>query len=218
MTAAARREVRPHRARHAEPPHSSGGRRTLVATGLAACGFSALYLLSDAIEVAQGGFSTGQLWLTLLAEAAIPVFVIGLAVAQRPHLDRIGWVSAWAYAYSFVFFAGTVVVALARDVATYGELSAQLGPVMLAHGVVMVAAGVGFGAAVLRARVLPAWTAWALMSGVVLVALTQVMPPAVGLLAAATRDAAFAGMGASLLLRARHLKRLELAGRRSDLP
>ena len=66
--------------------HASG-RRLLL--GLFTVAASLLYFVSDLIEVVQGGFSTGQLWLTLLAEASIPVFVIGLAVAQRPRLGRL---------------------------------------------------------------------------------------------------------------------------------
>jgi hypothetical protein len=70
---------------------------------------SLLYFVSDLIEAVQGGFSTGQLWLTLLAEAAIPIFGIGLAVAQRPRLGRLGELAAVAYAYSYVVFTATVV-------------------------------------------------------------------------------------------------------------
>jgi hypothetical protein len=180
--------------------------------GLAALVFSALYLLSDGIEAAQGGFTVGQLWLTLAAEAAIPVFVVGLALAQRPCLGKLGWASAWAYAYSFVFFTGTVVYALVRGIDTYSELTDQLGPLMVAHGALMVVAGVGFGTAVLRAQVLPGWTAVALIIGVVLVALTQTMPTGAGLAAAAIRDTAFAGMGASLLQPGR--RRRMAAGRK----
>jgi hypothetical protein len=40
--------------------------------GLMAPTCSALYFLSDALEAIQGGFSESQLWLTLVAEAAIP--------------------------------------------------------------------------------------------------------------------------------------------------
>jgi hypothetical protein len=167
--------------------------------GLATLVFSVLYLLSDVVEAAQGGFTVGQLWLTLVAEAVIPVFVVGLALAQHPFVGRLGWASAWAYAYSFVYFTGTVVYALASGIESYRELSRQLEPLMLVHGAVMVVAGIGFGVAVLRARVLPRWTAVALMTGVVLVAVTQTMPTAAGLAAAAVRDTAFAGMGASLL-------------------
>ncbi len=77
--------------------------------GLAALVFSALYVLSDVVEALQGGFSTGQLWLTLIAEASIPVFVIALFATQRPQIGTLGRVSALAYAYSYVFFTGTVV-------------------------------------------------------------------------------------------------------------
>lgn len=49
-----------------------------VPVGATALLFSLAYFVSDAIEAAQGGFSTGQLALTLVAEAAIPFFVIGL--------------------------------------------------------------------------------------------------------------------------------------------
>jgi hypothetical protein len=167
--------------------------------GLAALMFSGLYFLSDAIEAAQGGFSVGQLWLTLIAEAAIPLFVVGLAKVHGRSFGLLGWASAWAYAYSYVFFTGTVVYALVRHTETYAELSRQLGPAMLVHGAVMVVAGIGFGAAVLRARVLPRWTAVALMAGVVLVALTQTMPTVAGLAAAALRDGGFVGMGFALL-------------------
>jgi hypothetical protein len=98
-----------------------------------------------------------------------------------------------------VFFTGTVVYALAHHTESYSELSRELGPAMLVHGAVMVVAGIGFGAAVLRARVLPRWTSAALMAGVVLVAVTQTMPTAAGLVAAVLRDGAFAGMGFAIL-------------------
>jgi hypothetical protein len=52
--------------------------------------------LRDLIEVAQDGFSAGQLWLTLAAEAAVPVFVLGLALARWPRLGRVGLVGAVA--------------------------------------------------------------------------------------------------------------------------
>jgi hypothetical protein len=50
--------------------------------GVSAVAFSALYLLSDVIEMAQGGFSTAQLVLTYISEAAVPLFVIGIYAAQ----------------------------------------------------------------------------------------------------------------------------------------
>ena len=167
--------------------------------GLGALAFSALYFLSDVIEIVQGGFSGVQLWLTLLAEAAVPIFIVGLAVAQRPRIGRLGEYSAFAYAYSYVFFTGTVVYALLNGTTDYATLSDRLGPLMIVHGAVMVIAGLGFGYAVLRARLLPAWTAVALMVGVILVAAAQDLPAGVQLTAAGVRDLGFAGMGAGLL-------------------
>jgi hypothetical protein len=167
--------------------------------GTLALVFSALYFLSDVIEVIQGGFSTGQLWLTLAAEAAIPLFVAGLAIMYRPRLGRLGQVSAWSYAYAYVVFTGTVVYALVKHIKDYQTLSDQLGAVMITHGAVMVLAGLGFGYVVFRTRLFPAWTGLSLMAGVLLVAVAQGLPDGAQLAAAGVRDLAFASMGVVLL-------------------
>jgi hypothetical protein len=167
--------------------------------GMAALSFSALYFLSDVIEALQGGFSVPQLLLTLVAEAAIPILAIGLYAVQRPRIGRLGLISACAYAYAFLFFTGTVVYALVNGANDYSALSDDLGALMTAHGAIMVFAGIGFGVALIRAHVLPAWTGVALGAGVVLVAATQSAPEGAQLAAAAIRDIAFAGMGYALL-------------------
>ncbi len=167
--------------------------------GFAALAFSALYLLSDVIEAIQGGFSGGQLWLTLIAEAAIPALVIGLYFVQRPAIGRIGALSAFAYAYSFVFFTGTVVYALVNGIPDYSALSEDLGLWMTIHGAAMLLAGLGYGYAVIAAGILPRWTGIVLMVGVVLVVSSQALPAGIQTVAAGTRDLAFAGMGAALL-------------------
>ena len=192
---------------HAVPARWQADRRARRATwtgsaraiGLLALATSVLYFVSDLIEVVQGRFSTGQLWLTLVAEAAVPVFVIGLWLVQRPRIGRLGAVSAVSYAYSFVFFTGTVVYALVEGTRDFEHLDAALSPVMTIHGAVMVLAGVGFGYAVSRARILPRWTGMALAVGVVLIPLSMGLADAVGLVGVAIRDLAFAGMGASLV-------------------
>jgi hypothetical protein len=174
-------------------------RPTARVVGLAALTFSALYFLSDVIEAIQGGFSNGQLGLTLVAEAAIPVFVIGLHVVQGPAMGRLGRLAAYAYAYSYVFFTGTVVYALIDGTSDYSTLSHDLGPWMTVHGGVMVLSGLCFALAVSRAGILPRWTAVALAAGVVLVALTQSLPEGPQLVAAGIRALGFGGMGAALL-------------------
>ena len=170
-----------------------------LGVGAAALGFSVAYFLSDLIEALQGGFSTGQLWLTLIAEAAIPVFVLGLWLVQAPRIGRLGGWAAGGYALAYVFFTWTVAYALYHGVADYETLSDELGIWMFLGGAAMVIAGLAFGWATIRAGVLPRWSALSLMAGVVLVAATQNAPDAAQLLAAGVRDLGFAGMGAALL-------------------
>jgi hypothetical protein len=170
-------------------------------TGVAALGFSLLYLLTDVIEVAQGGFSDGQLVLTLIAEAAIPFFVWGLYVCQRPSIGGSGRWGAAGYALAYVAFTASVIYALADGTPDYDSLSDDLGAALLLPGALMVVSGIAFGTAVVRAGVLPGWTGWLLGVGVVAVAATQGAGDGIQLVAAAARDLAFAGMGAALLAR-----------------
>jgi hypothetical protein len=177
------------------------GLPTLV--GLSAVGFSLDYIVSDLLELAQGGFSPVQLALTYAAEAALPVFVIGLYAVQRPRIGWLGLVGAIGYAYCYVAFTATVVYSVVEDVPDWVALTARLGPWFLAHGALMVAAGTCFGLAVVRAEVFPRWTGYALVAGVVLVAVTTGFPDPVRTGAAAVRAAAFVGMGLTLLRRGR---------------
>lgn len=170
-------------------------------TGWAALLFSALYLISDVVELAQGGFSPGQLAMTYAAEAAIPLFVLGLYAAQRPHIGRLGLVGAAGYAYTFVFFTGTVLYALIDDVPDWPSLATRLGGWLDVHSVLMVAAGIAFGIAVMRAGVLPRWTGATLVAAMVLMAVATVLPATAQVAAAGVRDVAFAAMGVAVLRR-----------------
>ncbi len=167
--------------------------------GWAAVLFSVTYFASDLMEALSGGFTTGQLWPTLVAEAALPVFVLGLAAVQ--HLGRLGRLCALAYAYAYVFFTGTVVYALLVGTPNFEALDRALSPWMTLHGAVMLFAGLGFGLATARAGVLPRWTGLTLMAGVVLVSFSQGLPELVQLVGAGLRDLGFAGMGVALLRR-----------------
>jgi hypothetical protein len=167
--------------------------------GLAAVVFSCVYFASDVIEWAQGGFSNPQLVLTYAGEAAIPLFVLGLYAVQRPNMGRLGLFGAIAYAYTFVFFTGTVLVALVDHTPNWDALVQRVGPAITIHGAVMVVAGVAFGWAVVRARVLPRWSGALLMFGVGFVSLSSGLPEPVQILAAGARDAAFVAMGVAVL-------------------
>jgi hypothetical protein len=167
--------------------------------GLAAIIFSAVYLISDLIEVAQGGFSVFRLSLTYAGEAAIPLFVIGLYAVQRPGIGRLGFLGAVTYAYSYVFFTGTVVYALIAGTPNYTVLTKDFGAWMTVHGLIMLAGGLAFGLAVARAGVLPRWTGVCLMAGVVLVVAASGLPNLARAAAGAVPDVAFIGMGIALL-------------------
>jgi hypothetical protein len=167
--------------------------------GLAAVAFTAVYFISDLIEVAQGGFSTFRLVLTYVGEAAIPLFVIGLYAVQRPRIGRLGFLGAIAYAYSYVFFTSTVVYALISGTPNYKALAKLFGPWMTVHGLILLLGGLAFGWAVVRAGVLPRWTGVCLMAGVVLVVAASGLPDIARTVAAAVPAIAFIGMGAALV-------------------
>lgn len=167
--------------------------------GITAVLFSVVYFISDLVELFEGGFSTLQLALTYAAEAAIPLFVVGLYAVQRPQIGRLGLVAAVTYAYTFVFFTGTVVYALVNQTSDWEMLQQEFGAWMSIHSVLMVIAGVALGVAVARAKVLPRWTGLTLIAGMVLMAATTGLPEVTRTMSAGVRDLAFAGMGASLL-------------------
>jgi hypothetical protein len=178
-------------------PHTRMALPLLI--GLAAVVFSAVYVISDLIEVAQGDFSTFRLSLTFVAEAAIPLFVIGLYAVQRPRIGRLGLFGATAFAYSYVFFTGTVLYALIAGTQNYHALTKVFGPWMTVHGLIMLVGGLAFGLAVVRAKVLPRWTGVCLMVGVVLVAAASGLPNIARTLAEAVLAGAFSGMGFTLV-------------------
>jgi surface polysaccharide O-acyltransferase-like enzyme len=181
------------------------GRWTLL--GAITLVFSFLYLVSDVLELNHGGFSTAQLALTYAAEAAIPFFVLGLYLVQRPRIGRSGLIGALAYAYAFVFFTSTVVYALVDHTSDWNALTDRFGAWITIHSVIMVVAGIMFGVATMRAGVLPRWTGATLILGMILMTASAALPDGAQTAAAGVRDLAFAGMGGSLLVspRARRL-------------
>jgi hypothetical protein len=183
------------------PSEGASGIATVV--GWAAVGFSALYLISDLLELGQGGFSTPQLVMTYVAEAAIPLFVLGLYAVQRPRIGWPGLVSAVLYAYTFVYFTSTVVYALVERTSDWQSLERRLGVWLTVHSLLMLLAGVGFGIAVIRARVFPLWTGATLIAGMLLMVITSSLPAIAQTASAGIRDLAFAAMGATLLTRRR---------------
>jgi len=163
----------------------------------------ALHTLTDGLEWAQHGFSPLQLWINYLAFVPLPALLLGLYAAQRPGISRLGLAGALVYGFAFVYFAHTTLVAIASDVPTYEQLWDQLGVLYTAHGALMVAGGLMFGWATIRANVVPRWTAWLFVAGVTLnlvLSFLQV-PDLLQTLGTAVRNAGLMGMGWALARR-----------------
>jgi hypothetical protein len=178
-------------------PTTRSNARTLVAG--AAILFPLIYLVSDLVEVAQGDFSGFRLSLTYFGEAGFPLFVVGLVMLVHDGIPPWATLGALAYAYSFVFFTGTVIWAIVAHTSGWEMLNKDFGWWMTVHGAVMVAGGIAFGTGIALTGVLPPWTGWALAVGVVLVASASGMGNLERTVAAAVPDVAFVGIGIALL-------------------
>jgi hypothetical protein len=133
-------------------------------TGLATVAAAALYLATDAVELAFD-FSPAQLWATFLAFSVFPAAMVGLHAVQA---GRGGWPSllgALLYGYAYVYFAATALLAWSHGSEDYAVLVSDLGAVYTAYGVVMVAGGTLFGISAWRAAVFPRWAAGLLVAG-----------------------------------------------------
>lgn len=163
--------------------------------------FPALYVLSDAMELAAGGLYTAQLWVTYLAEAAVPFFMLGLDAHQQPRAGLLGLLGAVAYGASFVGFSATVLYPLVSGMRDADQVFAAFGPIYTAHAILALVGGLMFGASVLRARVFPAWTGVAVIAGLLLsLALIALeLPEAIQTAGTALRSAGFMGMGITCL-------------------
>ena len=91
--------------------------------------------------------------------------------------------------------------ALVSKTANYSTLLDELGSIYTFHGGLMVAGGILFGMAVIKARVLPRWTGWLLMLGVSLNILFFLLafPDLSHIVGSIVRNIAFVGMGVAIL-------------------
>jgi hypothetical protein len=178
---------------------ADGDLRILV--GLAAIASSALYVLSDVMELAAGRLYTGQLIVTYVAEASIPFFILGLNGVQQP---RGGWpslVGALMYGLAFVGFAATVLYPLVTGTRDADAIFDDFGAIYGVNAALAFVGGLLFGASVLRAGVFPGWTGLALIAGLLLTAVLVGLglPEGVQPVGTAVRSVAFAGMGVACL-------------------
>lgn len=146
-----------------------------IAIALAAIVAPALHLLSDVMEW-QSGFSPTQLWTNYVAFVIMLFMIIGLYAVQRPRINIMGLVGAVLYGISFIYFASTTMYALQESIADYETLWARLGTIYTVHGGLMVAGGLLFGVASLRARVLNKTALALFIAGIIMNFLLSLLP------------------------------------------
>lgn len=162
---------------------------------------SAMYILSDLIELISGGFTEIQLYITYVAFVAIPFFLIGLHAIQLPQTGWLSLLGGLAYGTSFIFYASTAIYALVNQTNDYTKLVEELGSLYIFHGTLLVIGGLLFGIAVIKAGVLPKWTGYLLLVGVATSFLLNAlsMPALSQVFGSTLRNIAFIGMAISIL-------------------
>jgi hypothetical protein len=166
-----------------------------------------LHSLTDLMELYQGGFSTGQLWLNYIAFLPMSWLLPGVYVVHEE--PRPGWVclaGALLYGAAFTYFSHTTLLALEQHVATYEALWTLLGTTYTVHGAFMVCGGLMFGISALRAGWLPKVSLMLFLSGICLNLVLALLPaPDIFQTAGSTlRNIGLMAMGYAIL--SRHLR------------
>ena len=177
--------------------------------GLTTLVSSSLYLLSELVELVQGGLNPLQLYLTYIAFAAVPFYIIGLHALQSSKVGCVSLIGAVCYGGAFIFFSGTALYALVDQTSDYTTLVEKFGLLYAIHVVLLFIGGVLFGTAVCRAAVLPRWTGIMLIIGSVLAFFLNSMrfPEIAQVLSSTIRNLAFIGMAVTVLRRDTNLRR-----------
>lgn len=159
-----------------------------------------LHSITDLMEWLNGGFSPLQLWLNYVAFLPLPALLLGLYAVQRPRIPSYGLLGAIGYGVSFIYFTHTTLLALETSVPDYERLWQAIGATYTAHGVLMIASGVMFGTATIRAAVFPRWTAALFLGGITVNLVLGLLPGPDILQTFGTllRNAGLVGMGWSI--------------------
>lgn len=188
--------------RHADLPASRCDALRLV-VGATAVAAPLLHCLTDAMEWYQGGFSSVQLWLNYVAFLPMPWLLLGIYAVCAGELDASALAGALLYGIAFTYFAHTALHALQSATPSYDVLWQQLGAAYTVHGALMVAGGLLFARAALRAPSLPRLAVVLFGAGLLVNLGLAVLsaPDILHVLGTAVRNAGLVGMGGALLLR-----------------
>jgi hypothetical protein len=161
----------------------------------------ALHLLSDVMEW-FAGFSPAQLWINYAAFVLMPFMIIGLYAAQRPKIGWLGLTGAVLYGISFIYFTHTTLYAIEGSVADYQTLWNKLGVVYTVHGGLMVAGGLLFGFASLKAKILWRGAVVLFLVGIIINFILGLLPlpDILQTIGSALRNFGLMGMGAGLII------------------
>ena len=172
-----------------------------LTVGLAAIVAPALHLATDLMEWRQDGFSGLQLWLNYAAFLPMPWLLLGLYAVHEPRPHAIALAGALLYGAAFTYFAFTTLYALAEGIPDYATLWQRTGFTYTLHGALMVAGGLLFGVAVLRAGLLPRAALLVFLAGLALNLLFALIPvPELAQIAGSTlRNLGLIGMGLAIV-------------------
>lgn len=171
---------------------------TIAITAIIAPG---LHLVSDMLEWWGGGFSRLQLLINYIGFLPIPFLMLGLYAVQQPRIGWIGLLGSVMYAIAFIYFTHTTLYALEQSIPDYETLWQQLGGAYAFHGGLMIAGGLLFGLAALRARVLWRSAVILFLIGIILNLILGLLPlPDIVQIAGSTvRNLGLMGMGVGLM-------------------
>lgn len=162
---------------------------------------SGLHLVSDVWEFAGDGFSRAQLLINYAGFLPVPFLTIGLWTVQRPRIGWLGLAGAVTYGISFIFFIHTTLLALEESIPNYEFLWGKLGGIYTFHGGLMVAGGIVFGVASLKAGYLPRKWVVLFITGILINLCLSVLPvPDILQIAGSTvRNIGMIGIGSGLI-------------------
>lgn len=174
-----------------------------MVVGVAAVLAPAFHSATDFAEWYQQGFSTTQLWVNYLAFLPMGWLLLGFSALHRPGPGVVMLAGALLYGAAFTYFSHTTLYALAEGVPDYATLWHRLGITYTVHGALMVAGGLLFTVAALRAGWLPRFSLLLFAAGLLLnlsLALLPV-PELAQTLGSAVRNAGLIGLGLAVLSR-----------------
>jgi hypothetical protein len=161
-----------------------------------------LHLASDVMEWANGGsFSQTQLLINYAGFLMMPFMIMGLFAVQRPKIGLAGLAGAVLYSIAFIYFTFTTLYALQESIPNYEAMWNRLGPVYTAHGGLMVAGGLLFGFASIKAGVLRRAAVFVFIAGIIFnFALSLVpVPDIFQIIGSSLRNLGLMGIGLGLI-------------------